>query len=509
MNFLTLSSENSLPAEELRDRLRRAQTDHARWVEIDENADGVRDRCKSLRGFIEEAWSVLEPTEPYIHGWHIDAVSEHLEAISRGEFNRLLINQPPGTMKSLMTGVFWPAWEWAVLNRPSLRIFGSAYAEDYAKRDNRKMRDLIQSDWFQALWPLELLRVGESEFENVHKGWRKAVPFNRLTGGRGDRVIIDDPLSTEQAESEADRLRAARIFKESLPSRVINPSKSAIVVIMQRLHEQDTSGLILAGDYGYEHLCLPMEFEPDRRCSTRIGFTDPRKKENQLLFPERFPREVVERDKAIMGSYATAGQFQQRPAPREGGIFRREWFKTIAALPADIMRTVRAWDFAATEGAGDWTVGVKMHKTRDGKFIIEAVLRFRGSAHAVEQAVEQTAKLDGKKVAVRYPQDPGQAGKAQAEVLAKKLAGYIFKYKQPTGPKHVRAGPLSASAEAGNVYLLVTGDPTADAWINPFLDEVCMFPAAKHDDQVDAAADAFSELALGRAGYNLAAAMAG
>lgn len=414
------------------------------------------------------------------------------------------------TMKSLLTGVFWPAWEWGPGGKPGLRIFGSSYSEDYAKRDSRRMRDLVTSEWYQELWPgVAITKSGETEFHNARKGWRKAVPFSRLTGGRGDRVIVDDPLGSEQAESLAERKRATRIFRESLPSRVISPERSAIVIIMQRLHEQDVSGVILAHaeKFGYEHLCLPMEFEADRRCKTSIGFVDPRTKEGELLFPERFPQTVVDRDKAVMGSYAVAGQFQQRPSPRGGGVFKREWFVPIGDLPANIDRTVRAWDFGATEGAGDYTAATLMSRTRDGLYIIRGCKRVQGGAFAVELLFKNLAKMDGPSVFIRYPQDPGAAGKTMAAHYAKHIAGHAFKAERPTGSKEVRAQALAASAQAGNVRILVTGNPDRDAWIEPFLDELCVFPAGVNDDQVDATADAFNELALGTGGYSLEGAL--
>lgn len=492
-----------LDEKERREKARAAQR---RQAELALDRDAIRERCSSLVGFVREAWEVLEPDEPYVHGWHIDAIAEHLEAITKGQINRLLINVPPGTMKSLLTGVLWPAWEWGPQGRRGLRIFGSSYSEDYAKRDSRRMRELVTSDWYQTLWPeVAITKSGETEFHNVARGWRKAVPFVRLTGGRGDRVIVDDPLGSEQAESPAERKRATRIFRESLPSRVINPAQSAIVVIMQRLHQADVSGVILehVDHFGYEHLMLPMEFEPDRRCSTSIGFTDPRTQEGELLFPGRFPRAVVERDKAIMGSYAVAGQNQQRPSPRGGGMFKLEWFVPISARPANIKRTVRAWDFGATEGGGDYTAAVKMSVTSDGLYIIEHCRRFQGSPFQVELTFKNMPRIDGKKTFVRYPQDPGAAGKSLAKGFSKHLSGYPFKAVRPTGSKEVRAQPFASAAEAGNVRILITGDATKDAWVEPFLDELCLFPAGKHDDQTDAAADAFDELALGAGGYSL------
>jgi len=489
--YLALLDERARREE---DRLREAERRR-----IAENRETIRERCQSLSAFVREAWHVLEPSNAYIHGWHVDAICEHLEAITRGDINRLLINVPPGTMKSLLSGVFWPAWEWGPMNRPATRIIGSSYSEDYAKRDNRRMRDLVTSEWYQALWPIELVRAGEMAFSNTATGFRQGIPFSRLTGGRGDRVIIDDPHSVDGADSEAERNATIRTFRESVPTRLNDPAKSAIIVIMQRLHEQDVSGTILSLGLGYEHLMLPMEFEPVRQCATSIGFIDPRTYDGELLFPERFPREVVERDKIPMGTYAVAGQFQQRPTPRSGGMFQRGDFEIVDAVPAKVRRRVRAWDFAASkEKPGkqpDWTVGLRM-ALADGVFYIEDVCRGRWSASEVERTLKNTASQDGTTISIRMPQDPGAAGKADAETKVKLLAGYSVVVKPISGDKATRARPASAQAEAGNVKLL------RGPWNEAFLDEICAFPNAAFDDQVDAFADALNELALGSS-YNI------
>lgn len=448
-----------------------------------------------LANFVRLAWPILEPGSRYVHGWHIDAVCEHLEAITDGELNRLLINVPPGTMKSLLAGVFWPAWEWGPKNRPSTRILGSSYSEAYAVRDNTRMRNLVQSDWYQELWGhrVRLTKAGERKFENTAKGWREGVPFSRMTGGRGDRVIIDDPHSTEGAESDAERERALRIFRESVPTRLNDPVRSAIIVIMQRLHERDVSGVIVSQDLGYEHLMLPMEFEPSRRCQTSIGFKDPRSYEGELLFPERFPREAVERDKKAMGSYAVAGQFQQRPSPRDGGLFKRSWFGVVGAAPVNC-RWVRAWDLAASEAkqgsAPAYTAGLKMGRSPDGRYFIADVRRERLSPGGVERLIVNTARQDGRLVRISLPQDPGQAGKAQAQYLIKQLAGFIVKATPESGDKVTRAEPVAAQAEAGNVYLV------EGPWNEAFLDEVSNFPSGAFKDQTDALSRAFTELML-------------
>lgn len=455
----------------------------------------LREGCKrSLATFVREAWHIVEPRAPYRHGWHIDAICEHLEAISNGEITRLLINVPPGTMKSLLTAVFWPAWEWGPRDDADLRIIATSHNKDLATRDNVKCRRLIQSDWFQSLWPLGLTsdQNVKTKFENVETGFREAMAFQSMTGGRGDRVLVDDPLSVDDAKSPTVRESVNTTFREALPTRMVDPENSAIVVIMQRLHERDVSGLILAGDFGYEKLILPMEFETNRRCKTSIGFVDPRTQEGELLFPERFSKEVVERDKKALGEYATAGQLQQRPAPREGGMFKRSWFSIVKAAPVNAKR-VRRWDIAGTEkkqtsaSDPDYSVGVKMSEL-EGHYYIEHVVRIREKAATLERTMKNTADVDGYRCKIGVPQDPGAAGKNYAAYLIKMLIGYNVRAYIESGNKEQRAEPLSAQAEAGNVSL-VQGD-----WNEAFLDELCMFPNAAHDDQVDGASGAFDML---------------
>lgn len=458
---------------------------------------------RSLAEFAKMAWPVLEPATELKWGWGLDVICEHLEAVSRGEVLRLLMNVPPGSMKSLLTGVIWPAWEWGPRDQASKRFLGTAHKQDLAVRDNMKCRRLIQSRWYQRLWPVVLTgdQNAKTKFENDRTGFREAMAFTSMTGARGDRVILDDPHSVDDANSVVKLESDILTFREALPSRV-NNDQSAIVIIMQRLNENDISAV--AKDLGYHHLCIPMRYETGRNDVTWLP-ANPR--DGDLFFPERFPeRQVAELEKTL-GAYATAGQLQQRPAPRDGGLFKRSWFEPIHAMPSDIMRTARAWDMAATAKTTtnnpDWTAGVKMVRTRSGLYIITGCNRFQGSPMDVESAIINQAGIDGRKVTVRLAQDPGQAGKAQADMMVRKLAGYHVKVERPTGDKATRAAPLASQAEAGNVRLFVTGDPAQDAWIEPFLAEMCLFPAGAHDDQVDAAADAFGELALGGTSYNL------
>ena len=788
---------------------------------------------RSLADFVRLAWPVIEPGQPYVHGPHVDVMCQALERVARGETKRLLLNVPPGTMKSLLVGVFFPMWMWGPQNRPSYRIVGVAHEQSLGVRDNLKCRRLAASDWYQSLWGDRVQLTGDQNtkvnFENTATGFRQVATPSNITGRRGDCllagsmvqtdqglvaiedivnssysgkvlsyeadtarmayrsvqavarceasdfyrvhtasgsvvectgdhriytargyvearllaindvllrsvreadpqtglrdqegreardnelllqpimrtdthepvprengsvlqcvqgedtkgceamraevcgssvespcgvegdrapdvsvrvlqqdvrgkvdakapvlfcelqgarsfighgrasqswlaergqssasksksgeavqvckatdnrtgriglrgvslvgsaggtshrhergeqcvvqsgdvvqsmpslvpcgraiktesdtvslvervcepavvydiqvegtrcffangilvhncVILDDPLSAENANSEAEREKVNLWFREALPTRLNNPDSSAIIVVMQRLHERDVSGLILSEQLGYDHLMLPMRFEPDR--------ADPydwRTEDGELLFPARFSDETVSDLEKTLGPYATAGQLQQRPAPREGGLFKPSWFQIIDALPAGRpVRTVRAWDLAATKKAAtnnpDWTAGLKASKYADGSFVIMGVKRLRGSPMDVEQTVLQTAATDGTGVTIRMTQDPGQAGKAQAEQFIRKLSGYPVVSKPATGDKATRATPAAAQAEVGNIKIYRTGDADQDAWIAPFLDEVSLFPAGAHDDQVDVLADAINELALG------------
>lgn len=466
----------------------------ARDLEL--HADEIRARCRTLAGFVKEAWRVLEPEADYVHSWHVDAICQHLEAVTDGRINRLLINVPPGSMKSLLVSVFWQAWEWGPCGRRSLRYLATAFNEDPVKRDTRKCRDLITSEWYQKLWPeVKLTRSAEMSFANNSTGTREGIPFGSLTSQRGDRLIIDDPHSVKSAESDAERVSTTRKFREGAVNRLNDQKRSAIVVIMQRLHEEDVSGVILSLRMPYVHLMLPMEFDPARACETEIGFKDPRREDKQLLEPIRFPREEIERLKIDMGSYAYSGQYDQNPTPRSGGMFQRQDFEIVdlpQVRPGGTM--VRAWDFAASVPKPgkqpDWTVGIKVKKV-GGTFYILDVVRGRWSAGQVENKLVETAANDGKVVRIRKPQDPAAAGKSDALTKTKLLAGYDVVTKPNTGDKTTRARPASAQAEAGNIKMVRA------AWNQALIDELCAFPSGSHDDQVDALADAIDELALG------------
>jgi predicted phage terminase large subunit-like protein len=342
---------------------------------------------------------------------------------------------------------------------------------------------------------VQLSRAGETSFANTSTGTREGVPFGSLTSQRGDRLIIDDPHSTETAESEVDRANTTRKFREGAINRLNDQARSAIVIIMQRMHEADVSGTVLALNMGYTHLMLPMEFEIERRCSTAIGFVDPRAADGDLLDAVRFPRGVVEDLKRDTTAYAYASQYQQRPSPREGNMFKRAWFvdKIVNQSPANC-RWVRHWDLAASKkSASARTAGVKIGQAPDGRFYVGNVIKIQEEGASVRQIILTTAQAEGRKVEISLPQDPGQAGKVQAQDLVAMLAGFVVSAEPETGDKETRAQPFAAQCQIGNVSIV------RSEWNESYLDELCSFPTAKFKDQVDASSGAFGRLVTSKA----------
>jgi len=459
---------------------------------------------RHLRYFVEFAWNWIEPRE-YRHNWHIDAICEHLEAVTRGEIKRLLINIPPRCGKSLIFAVFWPVWTWlqdTIYGEdgeqiptcgPGTRFLYASYSARLSFRDSLRCRTIIKHPIFRRHYPeLKVNRAQDTKirFDIEGGGYRVATSVGGVaTGEGGDIIGVDDPHNVKKAESETVREDTVRWFSEVLPTRFNDPKRGAIAVIMQRVHERDVSGYILEKDLGYVHLCLPMRYEPDHPFLCKA---DIRTKPGELLWPDHMGEEEVARIEKPLGSYQAAGQLQQRPAPRAGGMFERHWFQIVSPdmLPAR-RSMVRSWDIAGTVTAydPDWTVGVLMSRCANGYYWIEDVVRFRGTEHEVDRQMRACALLDGKRTTITVPQDPGSAGKHHANHMIRNLAGFNVKAIRPTGDKETRAKAFAAQAEAGNVRLV------RGPWNNAFLDELCTFPNGRWDDQVDAASDAFNELA--------------
>ena len=488
-------------------------------------------RCeRSLFEFVTCAWESLHPGEVMIPGWPMQTICTHLEAVSHGEIDRLLINVPPGFAKSLLVNVFWPAWEWGPLGHAHYKYISASYEKGLAIRDLMLCRDLLKSEWYQGHWPLEFKedQDGKSEYSTTGRGWRFAASVGSgLTGRRGHRFIIDDPHSVKTAESEAERETARFWFSETTPTRFIDQKRPVYVIIMQRLHEQDISGLIISKLHNaqdWTHLCIPMESEQDHKTWTSVPndtepqnmrrvkdegdplpyyvpdddaplmyCQDPRTEEYELAWPARFDLKTVEDLKAQFrsqgGSYAEAAQLQQRPVPRGGGMFKKDDFIFIDKVPENMIQWCRGYDLAATDdNKAAFTVGLKLGKTSDGRIVIVDVDRYRAEPGAVEANILACANRDGRGIPISIPQDPGQAGKSQVRAFAALLHGFNARFSPESGSKENRAIPLAAQVEAGNVMLVRA------PWNDSFLAEACLFPNSEFKDQIDAGSRAYDYL---------------
>jgi predicted phage terminase large subunit-like protein len=484
------------------------------------------DAEESLAEFVRQSWHVIEPGQPYVHGWHVDFICEHLEAVTDGVvlpdgtiYNRILVNIPPGTMKSLLLNVFWPAWEWGPRNMPHMRYVCAAHKiENLSARDSRRMRELITSEWYQARWGdrVKLSRDQNEKlnFVNTAKGFRIATAITSLTGIRGDRVIIDDPHSVDSASSDTMRASEVETFLEAVPSRLTNPISSAIVVIMQRLHEEDVSGVILSKKLGYDHICLPMRFESWRAgMPTKLGICDPREEEGELLFPARFPEYVVDRDERVMGPYATAGQFQQRPEPRGGGVIKREWWQPweeksyppmnfIVASLDTAYTTKTENDFSALTVWGIFTNGgiaevttktvsrdnqwmdistsiERAYSETSPKVMLMSAWQERMELHDLVEKVAQTCR---RMRVDRLIIEDKAAGHSVAQEL-RRLYGH-----EDWAVQLINPGAIDKLARLYSVqHLFAEGMVYAPVkqWAEMVISQMATFPRGKHDDLVD------------------------
>lgn len=459
---------------------------------------------RDLPRFTREAWEVIEPGTEFIPGWHIDLISEYLTAITAGEITRLIVNIPPRYMKSISVSVMWPVWSWCT--NPQLRFMFSSYAQSLATKHSVDRRTIIQSLWFQERWGSVFQLTDDqnvkTEFQNDRRGVMIATSFKgHATGKGGDVIVIDDPLDPEQAHSVVERERINRTFDQKFSTRLDNKERGAIVVVMQRLHEDDLTGHLLAKG-GWEHLCLAAVSEAHER----VPFPIDKEREvirlpGQVLWPEREPAQLVDRMRTELGSYAFASQYQQRPAPLEGGIIKRAHWRYFdpemvegswnLATPH---RVVTFWDTALrAKTQNDYTAASVWAFVGAHRYMLRAV-RGRWSLPEINREVESLASW----VERRFPNVPHNVlventanGPEVVAQLRSRVSGLMPVSVE--GDKTTRVHAVTPLLEAGQVYLpghgLADGtgcDPARTPEnVQEFIEECANFPNAVHDDWVD------------------------
>jgi predicted phage terminase large subunit-like protein len=439
---------------------------------------------RSIRTSLAEfAKIVLEPLG-LVPARHHLLLIEELERIAAGSSKRLLVLMPPGSAKSTYASIIFPPW-W-LARHPRSQVIAASHTASLAYSFARDVRRLLKEHERR-------LGVSLANDQKALADWRTSLGGGYfatgvrgpIAGRRADLLLIDDPIKS-RAEADSFMLRDQiwRWYRSDLLPRL--KPQGRIVLIMTRWHEDDLAGRLLSGEQTEENAWNILELPAFARSNDPLG-----RLPGEPLWPDWESASLLEAKRKAIGERDFSALYQQRPIPPEGLLFRIANIPYVQAASPGALR-VRGWDLAATVPGNsrnpDFTVGVLLARDQTGRFVVEDVVRMQGSPDQVEEVIRRTALADGLAVTIALPQDPGQAGKAQAVYLTRALAGFIVKTTSETGAKATRAAPVAAQLNIGNIGLVPA------SWNQPLLDELANFPAGRHDDQVDALSRAFSVL---------------
>jgi predicted phage terminase large subunit-like protein len=500
---------------------------------------------ETFREYIPAAWAAYSP-KPFIPNWHIDAIADHLQAISLRQINRLVISIPPRHAKSSLTAVLWPTWEWT--SRPSTRFVYGSYKLHLAVRDALWSRRLILSKFYQQLWRAIFQLSGDqnvkSLYENDQGGRRLCASVEAgTTGEGGDILVMDDPLDIRQAGSPTYREGARDYWDQVWSNRMDPPTDGkagAMVLIAQRTHEEDVTGHVLKEE-GWEHLCIPEEYEAKPQVEvTGLGWRDPRQEEAELLWPAGLSAESAAKLKK-KGAYAWATLYQQRPAPVEGGIIKRTWWRFWTPrctchpgpqephsrwcpanlpivvnfghryiqeeIPEEMDEWLQSWDMnfkgdieGSDPGRSRVSGGV-WSRSGPQMYLVHRVNDDWGLTETENAVVEVSADWPlARKKLVEYKAN----GPAIIAKLRRKVGGFVpvtptrskvsrVVTAAPTeGDKYTRALSMEGTVQAGDIYL---PHPAIAPWVWAYIEEHALFPNGPHDDDVDMTSQAVAAMA--------------
>ena len=486
----------------------------------------LRDPVASMRAltkgnlffFIQYFWDTYSQDE-FISNWHIEYLCKELETavrrVAAGEkkLYDIIINISPGSTKTAMVSIFFPVWCW--VNWYWMKFITSSHGDKLSLESAEYSRDIIKSDKFRMLFPDIAIKQDKdvkSNFRVVHKEFVKHGRAPRITSGGGrvstsvdariigfhaHVIIPDDIIDPRRSISEVG-LKTAQDHLKTLATRKTNKEITLTIMIMQRLAQEDPTGWWLEQDpEGVKHICIPGEIRNYKK------YLKPPELEkyyvDDLMDPKRLSWEVLESLEKILGQYGFAGQIGQNPTPPGGGMFKMDKVSLVDRLSSDtnIMRTVRYWDKAATEGGtGARTAGVKMSLMTSGKIVIHDSVKGRWATEEREKIIRSTSEADlmdcrNRPYTVGIEQEPGSGGKESAQATIRNLAGFHVIADRPTGDKAFRADPFSVAVNNGNV-IAIRGD-----WWNDFKQEYELFPLGMYKDQVDGGSAAYNML-MGR-----------
>lgn len=527
-----------VPTPEVKEIERRAREQPSSTVldgkaasELLQRARAERSR-RSLAEFIRNGWHVLHPGEKLRWSWHMEVVADHVQAMLEDlirartdetftqRTRNLLINIPPRSAKTMIVSVFAPVWAW--LHDPTLKIRCISGNPRVTNNSSRASRDLIDSSWFKEWftpkWSIRSDADGIEFYKNSARGERHSSTFNaKITGEGTDVIIVDDPHDAKEVMSDVLREAVLEKWDGSIRNRVNDGMRCVRIGVMQRLHQEDWSGHVLGkhaeGVGSWEHVLTPQEYECVPACTCAscsrghsfLGWKDPRTDEGELLHPDRFPAEFLETEKIELGSYGYAGQHQQRPAPADGGMFKKAWWRfwkpdgteapaaprprgcyegPARALPALDWIVVSIDATFGKSTTSDYVGALVIGGSKADRFVLHNATRrltFTETTALIRSLVAMFPKC------TRVLVEKKANGDAILDVLGSEIPGLIA--INPEGGKESRAAAITPACEAGNVYLL-DGAP----WLESFIGEFAIFPNGRHDDQVDALSQALIEM---------------
>ncbi|HWR15154.1 MAG TPA: phage terminase large subunit [Terriglobales bacterium] len=470
-------------------------------------AEETRQMELDLYKFFKVAWKILEPKTDLQDSWHYRYICEWLMLVANGQFKErypeadgLIINVPPRSLKSTIISIIFPVWCW--INDPSKRFIVASYALSLSTDFSVKRRALITSKWFQQRWGRKFqLREDQNEkakFFNDATGQMVAAGVKgTLTGVGGNILVLDDPLNPEQAASDSDRATANRWTDDTFLTRKDDPSKDVAVLVMQRLHEDDVTGMLLAKKNKWVHLCIPLEAEQDTDIVFPISNKAFVRPKGNVLTPKRNTPIVVEGLKLSPRKFA--GQFQQRPAPKEGNIIKRSWIRywgdpndaNSPSLPSDFKRGLLSFDCTFKgKSDNDYVSGLAVGVRGADRFLIDRTYRQMSFTQTLQAITEMRKKHPWcKEILVEDKAN----GPAIIDTLRSKVPGLIA--VNPKGDKKERLEIASYTVESGNWYF---PHPSICPWVEEFIENLVTFPNAKHDDDCDAFSQV--EMRLGKGG---------
>ena len=437
------------------------------------NSNSNPNYLQFLRETLPPHWTADAP--------HIRLIADHLDAVERGDIDRLAIHMPPRHGKSETVTYRYPVH--CLERDPASNVLVTGYNERFARKFGRRNRNLAQ---IRGLVGSD--KTAADEWETTAGGLLMTRGVGSPPTGTGfKRIVMDDPIRRRQdAESETVRAAMEDWYTDDLYTR-LEPG-GASVLIMTPWHEADIGVFAVASEPGrWTVLKLTAIAEENDLLNRPVG---------TALWDERFPLSALLRIKEVMsrsdGERSWEALYQQNPTPKEGAFFKVGKLGYVDALPAGL-RACRKWDIAATAGDGDYSAGVKVAgPDAEGFWYVAHSHRGQWASDERNQQMRETAAADGTGVKILVPQDPGAAGVDMARALVRLFSGYNVSKERESGSKEARADAFSAQVNAGNVRL-VRGD-----WNKAFVEELRTFPGGKHDDQVDAASGAFNDLAVVR-----------